>query len=100
MVSNGRGVLCESIINKSKKFLGTEITQKELRLYPYLDYVWKNSGHIDLRKLDNEEVSILNTRIIDAYMIMDSNNKIYPTKEFYYYVQDILADAYVEFMED
>lgn len=48
MKSSGRGMLCESVINKSKEFLGEEISQKELRLYPYLDYIC--GTHVSVKK--------------------------------------------------
>lgn len=100
MKSSGRGMLCESVINKSKEFLRVEISQKELRLYPYLDYIWKNGGRIDLSKVDNEEMDIIDTRINEGHMLVDSDSKIYPTRKFYDYVQDILADTYVNLVED
>lgn len=100
MKSNGRGMLCESVTNKSLKFLGIEISKKELRLYPYLDYMWKNNSRIDSRRLDDEEMDIINARIIEGHMMCDSDNNLYPTRKFYDYVQDILADTYVKFAED
>lgn len=38
-----RGILTEEIKQKALKFLKREIGQKELRLYPYIDYSIKNS---------------------------------------------------------
>lgn len=99
MKSSGRGMLCESVINKSKEFLGTEINTRELRLYPYLDYVWKNGGSIEFSKINKEEEDIINARISEGHMVMNGL-KICPTKKFYDYVQDILADAYVKLAED
>ena len=104
MKSEGRGMLCESVINKSKEFLGREISQKELRLYPYLDYVWKNGGVIDYSKVSYEEEDIISEMVNKGYMRIEEGerrkNKLYPTREFYDYVQDILADTYVRFVED
>lgn len=99
MKSSDRGMLCESVINKSKEFLGEEITIKELRLYPYLDYVWKNGGCIELSKITREENNIIKKRASEGHMIKEGTS-IYPTREFYDYVQDILADTYVELVED
>ena len=99
MKSSGRGMICESVIRKAKNFLGTEINIRELRLYPYLDYVWKNGGRIEFQKINKEEEDIINTRISEGHMVMDGLN-IYPTRKFYDYVQDVLADTYVKFTED
>lgn len=101
MKSNGRGMLCESVIDKSKMFLRRKISQKELRLYPYLDYVWKNGGKIDLSKINDEEMDIIDMIIDKGHMMFfEHNDKIYPTREFYDYVQSILADTYVMLTED
>jgi hypothetical protein len=35
-----RGALTEEIQALARDFLGREITMDELRLYPYLDFVW------------------------------------------------------------
>lgn len=37
-----RGILTTEIQNKANSFLKREISQKELRLYPYIDYSIKN----------------------------------------------------------
>lgn len=37
-----RGMLTDKIQEKAVLFLNREITQKELRLYPYIDYSIKN----------------------------------------------------------
>lgn len=101
MKSDGRGMLCESVIDKSKEFLRREISKRELRLYPYLDYVWKNGGKFDLSKINDEEMDIINVIINEGHMmIVEFNGKIYPTRDFYDYVQSVLADTYVVFSED
>ena len=54
-----RGFLNEKIQLEAKEVLGREITQTELRLYPYIDYVIKNGGYCDRSKLSREERQIL-----------------------------------------
>lgn len=54
-----RGQLTDRIKEKSLELLGYEITQKELRLIPYLQYQMVNEQKIDPRKIDEEEREIL-----------------------------------------
>ena len=91
-----RGMLTEAIQEKAKKFLGREIDTTELRLYPYLDFCWKNGGSIDINKLSTEEYCI--------FGILEKHQNYFcgyiePTREFYDFVQDILAESYVIFCE-
>ena len=90
-----RGILTEVIQEKARAFLEREITVKELRLYPYLDYCWKNGGRLDASKIDLDELSIIdnlcNTGLLDIVNV----DRITPTRELYDYVQDVLAEAYV-----
>lgn len=99
MVTTGRGILCDTIQEKAKKFLGEEITTKELRLYPYLDYVVKNKGYIEITKVDDEELDIVTTRQVQGHLKLTSQ-RIYLSRPFYDFIQDILADSYVTFMEE
>lgn len=87
-----RGMLTDKIQEKAVSFLNREITQKELRLYPYIDYSIKN-GCYD--KMDEEEIKILN-KLYDEKHIVYSPEKIIVTRKFYNYIQDILATGYVE----
>ena len=48
---------------------------------------------------EGEEEDIINTRISEGHMVMDGM-KICPTRKFYDYVQDVLADTYVKLAED
>ena len=45
-----RGMLTDKIQEKAVSFLNREITQKELRLYPYIDYSIKNGCYPMRRK--------------------------------------------------
>ena len=38
IMNGNRGMLSENIQEKALQFLKREISQKELRLYPYIDY--------------------------------------------------------------
>lgn len=91
-----RGVLTDKIQAKAKKFLQREISQKELRLYPYIDYSIKNGCQgWSYSKMDEEEIKILNRLYSEGYIIY-SSEKIIVTRIFYDFMQDILATSYVE----
>lgn len=90
-----RGILTTEIQNKANSFLKREISQKELRLYPYIDYSIKNGCQgWSYSKID-EEIKILN-RLYDERHIIYSPEKIIVTRNFYDFIQDILAISYVE----
>ena len=91
-----RGVLTDKIQAKAKKFLQREISQKELRLYPYIDYSIKNGCQgWSYSKMDEEEIKILNRLYSEGYIIY-SPEKVIVTRIFYDFMQDILATSYVE----
>ncbi len=91
-----RGILTDEIKEKSKMFLGREITQKELRLYPYIDYSIKNACQgWSYDKMDSEEVSILD-KLCDENHLIYSPEKVIVSRKFYDFMQDVLATGYVE----
>lgn len=55
----GRGMLTEAIKVKSKKELGYEIDQVELRLLPYIQFVMMNAQKVDPNKINQEERDII-----------------------------------------
>jgi len=54
-----RGVLTDEIKKKSKDMVGYEISQRELRLLPYIQYVMTNEQRIDPNRINQEEREIL-----------------------------------------
>lgn len=91
-----RGILTTEIQNKANSFLKREISQKELRLYPYIDYSIKNGCQgWSYSKMDEKEIKILN-RLYDERHVIYSPEKIIVTRNFYDFIQDILAISYVE----
>lgn len=94
---NGRGVLTPEIKEKAREFLGEEIDQTELRLYPYFDYCWKNGGQIDRAKITKMEEIIIERREKQGHIIWGAFGFFAPTRDFYNYVQNILALGYVVF---
>lgn len=90
-----RGALTEKIQELAKDFLGREITVRELRLYPYLDYTMKNDQKLDPRKVNQEERDILRV-LKDEYHIEGGAGGLSMTKEFYDFINQMLWYGYVE----
>lgn len=89
-----RGQLTEDIQKLAKAFLGREITVKELRLYPYLDFVMKNEQRIDPNHITREERDIL--KILKAEEHIEGGaSGLSMTKEFYDYINQVLWLGYV-----
>ncbi len=63
-----RGQLTDRIKEKSKELLGEEITVRELRLLPYIQYVMVNEQKIDPNKINAEERGILSKWKTAGYM--------------------------------
>ena len=94
-----RGKLSKGIQEKSLKVLNREITERERRLYAYVDFYLKNGGIIEFRKINAEEEDILFALQKEKHIKLEEsgiNFKCVCTREYYDYIQDILADSYVE----
>ena len=89
-----RGQLTEEIQKIAKSFLGREITVRELRLYPYLDYVMKNSQKIEPIHINQEEKGILSVLRKEGH-VEGGAGGLSMTKEFYEYINQILWFSYV-----
>lgn len=89
-----RGALTEEIQELAKKFLGREITVKELRLYPYLDYVMKNEQKLNPMMMAEGDRAILRL-LKDANHIEGGASGLSMTKEFYDYINQVLWLGYV-----
>ena len=99
-MKTGRGTLTKEIKEKAEKYLGREFTQKELRLYPYMQYCFMNDGRIDRQHIDTEERDILYKLVDEHRLIREYPPYFVPTREFWAFMNDILADAYVILAED
>lgn len=95
-----RGILTKEINEKANAFLHRDISQKELRLYPYIDYSIKNNCQgWNYQKLDSKELEILDILYQEKHIVY-SSEKIITTRKFYDFIQDILALSYVtEFLK-
>lgn len=92
-----RGMLTNEIQEKAKAFLGREISVRELRLYPYIDFSIKNKNcqGWSYAKLSKEEFPILN-RLSEEGHLLYSPEKVIVSRKFYSYMQEVLAIGYVE----
>lgn len=89
-----RGKLTDEIKKKSKDLIGYEISQKELRLLAYIDYIMKNEQYINIAKIDGEERDILQKWKELGYMEGGASG-LSITKEFYDVMQEILWLGYI-----
>ena len=90
-----RGMLTDNAKDISRSFLDREITCRELRLYPYLDFTIKNSQRIDPNKINSEERKILSVLRAEGH-IEGGASGLSMTREFYDYMQDILFETCVD----
>lgn len=90
-----RGQLTTGLQLMAVKFWGREITQTELRLYPYV-----HSCAINARKLDPEKINMEEREIMQLWKQTDhfdggiSTDSLYLTKEFFDFINDMLYYAY------
>lgn len=90
-----RGKVTEEAQKIANKYLKRDITQVELRLYPYLDFCIKNMNCYDRRKMSCEELDILE-QLHDEGHVFYTVHKLFCTRNFYDYLQEILAETYIE----
>lgn len=95
-----RGYLNENLKTKAEKYLGREFTQTELRLYPYLVYCLTNGGYLDRSKTSSEERDIIHLLESEGRIIREYPAYLYPTRDFWMFMNECLADSYVTLVED
>ena len=91
-----RGCLTNEIQHLAIEYLGREITTKELRLYPFIDYCLKNGGYMSREKIDREEIDILHNYNEKTQLKRDCNGYIWVSKDFYDFIQKVLWLSYVD----
>ena len=62
---------------------------------PYLDYCLKNQGYVDLVKISEDELDMLECFRKEKFIIMDENRITAIDRQFYDFIQNVLFDAYV-----
>lgn len=95
LTKQGRGQLTNRIKEKSKKLLGYEISQKELRLMPYILSVMTDNQKIDPNKVNWNERKILR-KWKDADYIAGGASGLSITKEFWDIIYEIMFLGYVD----
>lgn len=89
-----RGQLTDKIQELARSFLDREITTRELRLYPYLDYVMKNEQKIEPNRVNREDRDVLQ-KLREENHIEGGASGLSMTKEFYDYINQVLWLGYV-----
>lgn len=94
-LKQNRGQLTDRIREKSKELLGYEITQQELRLMPYLQYVMVNEQRINPNRINTEEHEIL-SKWRKADYIEGGASGLGMTKEFWDIITELIFLGYVD----
>lgn len=89
-----RGMLTEEITRKSELLLGYAISQKELRLMPYLIYCLTNNQNIERNNIDTEERTILSKWREHGFIDSPSSN-LTVTKTFYDAANELIFLGYI-----
>lgn len=95
MAEQKRGQLTDRIKILSKKLLGYAISQQELRLMVYIQYVMVNEQCLSIEKINNEERKILN-KWRSAEHIEGGTSQMGITKEFWDAICEIVFLGYVD----
>jgi hypothetical protein len=90
-----RGQLTDRIKEKSKELLGYEISQRELRMLPYIQYVMTNEQRIDPNRINSEEREILSKWRKDGH-IEGGASDLKITKEFWNIICELIFLGYVD----
>lgn len=90
-----RGMINEKITSISKNMLGYEISQKELRLMPYILDCLLNNKNIDTKCINQEEEKII-SNWQNMNFIKNPTINLSVSKEFYNAMFEIVAIGYVD----
>jgi hypothetical protein len=92
----GRGELTARVQSAAKASLGREITIRELRLMPYVQYTMVNERRLEPRHINQEERDIL-AKWRKAGWIEGGASGLSMTKEFWTAMHEILWVAYATY---
>ncbi len=94
-----RGILTNEVLRVSKVRLGYEITVRQLRLLPYIQYCMVNGEPMKRRSLNVEELSILENWV-DEGLMKSSSGIPHVSNKFYRAICEILLVGYcLEYVE-
>ena len=91
-----RGVLSARVAQRGRELLGREMTQKELRLMPYLMDVSMNGQLIDWAKVNSDEETILDEWQAQGFITLGENDKVTISADFWHIISDLIYLAYVD----
>lgn len=89
-----RGAITPMIQQIARDKIGRDISQAELRLIPYVQYVMLNGQHLDPRKINQEEREIL-SKWRKAGYVEGGASGMSISKDFYDFMCEILWEGYV-----
>ena len=89
-----RGVITDKIQEIAKKHLKREITQTELRLLAYIQFVMMNEQRLDIAKINDGEREILK-KWKDEDFIVGGAGGLSICKEFWDFMSEVLWEGYV-----
>jgi hypothetical protein len=94
--TQGRGQLTQRVQEAAKRLLGREITVRELRLMPYVQYLMVNEQKLDIEKINQEEREILSYWRKNGYLYGGVGERMEITREFWNILCEIIWLAYVD----
>lgn len=89
-----RGQLTEQIKEIAKRSLGKEISQTELRMMPWAQYMMRNGMDVDDQKLNSDERRVLRDWEGRGWCLKETP-RLMLTSEFLGAIQPILCLAYM-----
>lgn len=95
----GRGALTERVQEKAREHLGREISTRELRLIPYIQYLLVNDGRLEERKVNDEEIGIIENWAEKGWISGVIEEKQVVSESFWKAMNDILWVSYVNYSD-
>ncbi len=89
-----RGIITEEIQSVALTRLNREISKKELRLIPYIQYLMVNEQKLDPNKIDSEERKIWANWKKEGY-VDGGMTGMYISREFWTFMLEVLWFGYV-----
>ena len=89
-----RGYLTEKVDAIAVEHIGRKISQVELRLIPYIQFVMVNSQKLEIAKINAEEREVLKAWRTEKF-IEGGASGLSITKEFWNFMCAVLFEAYV-----
>lgn len=90
----GRGMMTDEIQSLCKEKIGREISIRELRLMPYIQYTMMNGQRLEINKINQEEREIL-SKWKEKGWIEGGASGLSITKEFWDFLNEVMWLGYV-----